>query len=109
MLFIPIFGDFSPTNKSHKKTAFGERSVLLRVWRPSVPISTAFALAFQVSKRTLFQQTSWINTNTPKMKLLLAAAALMAGVSAKPGTIRIDSAKGKFSSIVRHIVIRSFV
>lgn len=42
------------------------------------------------------------------MKLLLAAAALMAGVSAKPGTIRIDSAKGEFSSIVRHIGIRSF-
>ena len=33
------------------------------------------------------------------MKLLLAAAALMAGVSAKPGTIRINKAKGKSSSV----------
>ena len=39
-------------------------------------------------------------TPTPakKMKLLLAFAALMAGVSAKPGTIRkIDSAQGAFA------------
>ena len=81
--------------------------MLLRFGDHRFPSGTAFALRSKFAHFS--QQTSWINTNTPKMKLLLAAAALMAGVSAKPGTIRIDSAKGKFSSIVRHIVIRSFV
>ena len=32
------------------------------------------------------------------MKLLIAAAALMVGVSAKPGTVRINKNKGTFSS-----------
>ena len=31
------------------------------------------------------------------MKLLIAAAALMVGVSAKPGTVRINKNKGTFS------------
>lgn len=40
------------------------------------------------------------------MKLLLAAAALMAGVSAKPGTVRINKAKGTFiASFVLVVVL----
>ena len=83
-------------------SSFGDATTVVQ----SVPITTALILTSAHFPNILRQHnTPTTHPYTKKMKLLLAAAALMAGVSAKPGTIRINKAKGKSSPVIRSRIL----
>lgn len=94
----PDFWRFFASCESHKTTALGVRSVDLSPTRDQLTPSVHRSIAQPSAHFPKHLEADTLK----KMKLLLAAAALMAGVSAKPGTIRINKAKGTFiASFVR--------